>query len=191
MCYAFCIYQLNSKTLIYILGAGIITFLYAIPFLPKRLLIDKKDNLRGISGLKIYVIALVWVGVTVFIPLINNNVQINIDVIITAVQRFVFVLVLMFPFEIRDMRFDNLKLSTIPQQIGIKNTKAIGILLLIIFFFLEFLKDDIIIGRILILLIIACITVLFLLFSEEKRDKYYSSFWVEGIPVIWLILMLF
>ena len=187
----FCIYQLNSKTLIYILGAGIITFLYAIPFLPKRLLIDKKDNLRGISGLKIYVIALVWVGVTVFIPLINNNVQINIDVIITAVQRFVFVLVLMFPFEIRDMRFDNLKLSTIPQQIGIKNTKAIGILLLIIFFFLEFLKDDIIIGRILILLIIACITVLFLLFSEEKRDKYYSSFWVEGIPVIWLILMLF
>ena len=187
----FCIYQLNSKTLIYILGAGIITFLYAIPFLPKRLLIDKKDNLRGISGLKIYVIALVWVGVTVFIPLINNEFQINVDVIITAIQRFVFVIVLMFPFEIRDMRFDNLKLSTIPQQIGIKNTKTIGILLLIIFFFLEFLKDDITIGRISILLIIACITVLFLIFSDEKRDKYYSSFWVEGIPVIWLILMLF
>ena len=187
----FCVYQLNSKTLVYIFGAGVITFLYAIPFLPKRLLIDKKENLRGIGGLKIYVIALVWVGVTVFIPLINNNFQISFDVIITALQRFVFIIVLMFPFEIRDMRFDSLKLSTIPQQIGINKTKAIGMLLLVMFFFLEFLKDDITISRIIMSLIISFITLLFVFFSQENSSKYYSSFWVEGIPILWLLLMLF
>ncbi|MCK5400187.1 MAG: hypothetical protein KAJ28_01010 [Flavobacteriaceae bacterium] len=184
-------YQLNTKTLIYVFGAGIITFLYAIPFLPKRLFIDKKENLRAVSGLKIYVIAMVWVGVTIFIPLINNNFQINFDVIITALQRFLFVIVLMFPFEIRDMQFDNLKLSTIPQQIGVKKTKAIGIFLLIGFFLLEFLKDNTNSKSIVILIIITGITILFLVFSQENRNKYYSSFWVEGLPILWLLLLLF
>lgn len=184
-------YQLNTKTLIYVFGAGIITFLYAIPFLPKRLFIDKKENLRAVSGLKIYVIAMVWVGVTIFIPLINNNFQINFDVIISALQRFLFVIVLMFPFEIRDMQFDNLKLSTIPQQIGIKKTKTIGIFLLIGFFLLEFLKDNTNSKSIVILIIITGITILFLVFSQENRNKYYSSFWVEGLPILWLLLLLF
>ena len=102
-----------------------------------------------------------------------------------------FVMVLMFPFEIRDMRFDDLKLSTIPQQIGIKKTKMIGFLLLFGFFFLEYFKDEINTKGIIILIILTLITLLFLVFSEEKRTKYYSSFWVEGLPIIWLLLMLF
>jgi hypothetical protein len=191
--FGLCYYAFNLlyKTLLYIAGFGIITFLYAIPFLPKRLFIDNKQNLRGISGLKIYVIALVWVGVTVFIPLINNDFQIDFDVIITALQRFMFVIVLMFPFEIRDMQFDQLKLSTIPQKIGLKKTKVIGVILLVGFFLLEFFKKNINSERIIILIIITCITLLFLVFSQEYYKKYYTSFWVEGIPILWLLLMLF
>lgn len=184
-------FLLNPKTLIYIFSTAIITFLYAIPFLTKRLFINNKYSLRGIKGLKIYVIALVWVGVTVFIPLINNNFRINFDVIITAFQRFLFIMVLMFPFEIRDMQFDNLKLSTIPQKIGIKRTKVIGLLLLVGFFFLEFFKDEINSKSVTVLILISVITLLFLVFSEENRAKYYSSFWVEGLPILWLLLMLF
>jgi len=183
-------FNLRYKTLLYIAGFGIVTFLYAIPFLPKRLFIDKKQTIRGISGIKIYVIALVWVGVTVFIPLINNGFQINFDVIITALQRFMFVMVLMFPFEIRDMQFDYLKLSTIPQQIGINKTKVIGVLLLIGFLFLEFFKNNINSERTVTLIIVACITLLFLVFSQQYINKYYSSFWVEGLPVLWLLLIL-
>lgn len=184
-------FLLNPKTLIYIFSTAIITFLYAIPFLTKRLFINNKYSLRGIKGLKIYVIALVWVGVTVFIPLINNNFRINFDVIITAFQRFLFIMVLMFPFEIRDMQFDNLKLSTIPQKIGIKRTKVIGLLLLVGFFFLEFFKDEINSKSVTVLILISVITLLFLVFSEENRAKYYSSFWVEGLPILWLLLTLF
>jgi hypothetical protein len=185
------VFQLNPKTLIYILCAGIITFLYAMPFFPKRFFIDKTQNLREISGLKIYVIALVWTGVTVFIPLINNNFQINLDVIITALQRFIFVIVLMFPFEIRDMQFDNLKLSTIPQKIGVKTTKKTGVILLLVFFFLEFLKEDTNNKMIIVSFIVTCFTLLFLFFSQENRSKYYCSFYVEGLPILWLIMMFF
>ena len=35
-------------------------------------------NLRAISGLKIYVIAYVWAGITVIIPLINEGYPFNL-----------------------------------------------------------------------------------------------------------------
>jgi len=189
----FCYYalKLQTKVLLFIAVFGAITFFYAIPFLPKRFFIDAKQNLRSISGLKIYVIALVWSGVTVFLPLFNNNVEWNTDVWITILQRFVFVIVLMFPFEIRDLRYDSLKLATIPQKIGVKRTKVIGILLMLVFFLLEYFKDEINAGNILIHLLVFLITVLFLVFTNEKRSKYYSSFWVESIPVFWLLLIMF
>lgn len=180
--------QLNSKVLLYIAGFAVITFLYAIPFLPKRFYMDNQKNLRNISGLKVYVIALVWTGVTVVLPLLNNEVSLSADVIITALQRFIFVIVLMLPFEIRDLRYDSLKLSTIPQKIGVKRTKIIGVLLLMVFFFLEFFKDELDANAILILVAVLTITLLFVVFSNKKRSYYYSSFWVESIPILWLFL---
>ncbi len=52
--------KLPFQTLLYVAAFGIVTFLYAIPFLPKHLFIDEHKNLRSIGGLKVYVIALVW-----------------------------------------------------------------------------------------------------------------------------------
>src|SRR5690554_4882018 len=65
------LFQLKPKTVIYIGVFGIVTFLYAIPILPKRFFIDQKKNLRNIGGLKVYVIALVWAGVTVLLPVMD------------------------------------------------------------------------------------------------------------------------
>ncbi|MFD2823064.1 hypothetical protein ACFS5M_05250 [Lacinutrix iliipiscaria] len=190
---ALCYYafQLEIKTWLYILVLGAITFFYAIPFLPRNVFVDKHHNLRQISGLKIYVIGLVWSGVTVFLPIIDNEIPLTLDVFITAFQRFVLVLVLMIPFEIRDLRYDSLKLSTIPQRIGVKKTKIIGILLVMLFFFSEFFKDQIYQANTLILLVFTFILLLFIAFSRENQGKYYSAFWVEGLPILWLILVLF
>jgi len=186
MCYYF--YHLQIKSWYAIGVLGLITFLYAIPFLPKRIFLDEAMNLRAISGFKIYVIALVWSCVTVFLPLIDSGYLIDWDVIITAIQRFIYVLVVMLPFEIRDMRFDSVKLSTIPQQIGVKRTKIIGMLLLIPFFFLEFLKDELQERTIVILFSIQVLMIMSLLLSKTKQSKYFSSFWVESIPIIWLLI---
>ena len=183
--------QLQLKTLISIGVFGLITFLYAIPFLPKNFYLDNQQNLRDVSGLKVYVIALVWTGVTVFLPLINDDVHLNADVYITASQRFVFVVVLMLPFEIRDLKFDSLKLATIPQKIGVKYTKLIGFFLLLLLFVSEFFKDELSYESLVKTLIIVLITLCFVFFTNKKRNRYYSSFWVESIPIIWLLIILF
>ena len=182
--------SLETKTLVSLSGFGIVTFLYAIPFVPKSIFLDAQQNLRSISGLKIYIIALVWAGVTVCVPLINGNYLLNIDVVITLIQRLLLVMVLMLPFEIRDLQYDSVKLATIPQRIGIKQTKVVGVLLVMLFFFIEYFKNDIIANRLVVLLIVTSIILLILLFSKEKQNKYYSSFWVESIPICWLLLLL-
>lgn len=182
--------QLRVNTMFFIVGLGLVTFFYAIPFLPKHLFLDSKNNLRNIGGVKVYLIALVWTGVTVFLPIINNDYAINADVVITGIQRFVFIVVLMLPFEIRDLMYDSLKLATIPQKIGVKQTKIIGVVLLGLFLFLEFLKAETTAKSLLVSILISVVVSLFLLCSKKEQGKYYSSFWVEGLPVLWLFLML-
>lgn len=183
-------FRLHRETFWIVVGSAVVTFLYAIPFLPRKMLYDSKQNLRSISGLKAHVIALVWAVVTVILPLVNNQIEIDFDVIVTVLQRFMFVLVLILPFDIIDMSYDSLKLATIPQKIGIKNTKILGVLLLIAFVLMEFLKDELVEINILVLFIVAIVTALFVLFSKKERSRYYSVFWVEGLPILWLMLML-
>lgn len=189
MCY-FAFY-LEIETLILIGVLGVVTFFYAIPvMIPKKYLFDDHKNLRQIGGLKVYVIALVWTFTSVFLPIINNDVTLNADVVILAIQRFYFVLVLMFPFEIRDLIYDSLKLATIPQKIGVKKTKVIGVLLLILFVLLDYFKDVVNEKILLSTMIIALITLVLLLFSNKNQSKYYSAFWVESLPIMWLVVLL-
>ncbi len=184
-------FRLEPKVIVALTGLGLITFLYAIPFWPKQMYLDEHQNLRQISGLKVYIIAAVWAFTTVVLPILNNNQELETKVWITVLQNFVFVLALMIPFEIRDLKYDSIKLATIPQQIGIKKTKILGVLLLLFFLGLNVFKEEILIQFLYKEVIVAFVLMLFTLFSTKNRNKYYASFWVEALPILWLLLMLF
>lgn len=189
MCYY--LFKLQYNALLCIGFFALITFLYAIPLMPKKWYLNSHKNLRDVSGLKVYVIALVWSGVTVFFPLFNNNLAFLDGVFITLLQVFIFVIALMLPFEIRDLQFDSLKLATIPQKIGVKQTKLIGLLLLIILNTLELFKTEIVWRHYNIQLIISAILLVFIICAKQKQSKYYSAFFVEGIPILWLLMLNF
>jgi hypothetical protein len=95
----------------------------------------------------------------------------------------------MLPFEIRDLKDDSLKLATIPQKIGIFNTKLFGAVLLVFFVVLD-LFNTIAMADILLNAVLALVTFLFLVFAKKNQSKYYSAFWVESLPVLWLVLLL-
>lgn len=161
---------------------GILTFFYAMPFYRGSL------NLRNTNGLKVFVIAIVWAGVTVVLPVLNEagiNFQ---DIILSFIQRFLFVIVLMLPFEIRDLEYDNESLGTIPQQIGVKKSKILGYILLIVLLFLEWLKQTTGSQDLMVLALVCGITAIFVLNANKKQHKFYASLWVESIPIIWLLL---
>jgi len=189
---AMCYYalRLNRAALVVIILIGVVTFFYAIPLIPRHFLLDEQRNLRQISGLKIYVIAMVWTLTTVLFPLVNYGVEINAEVLLAVLQRAIYVVVLMLPFEIRDLKYDSLKLATVPQKIGITNTKIFGSILLLVFILIDLFKAHLDMENIIIHGTLALVTFPFLIFAKKNQSKYYSAFWVESLPIVWLVLLL-
>ncbi len=162
-----------------------VTLLYTLPFFPNR------SNARNWAGIKIYIVALSWVGVTLFLPIVNSGINFTQILFPFALQRFTILFVLILIFEIIDLKNDNPNLETVPQQIGVLNTKRIGSLLLVFFLLLEFINHDSNLKVLLLKVGIAVTSFLFLWFANQKKSKYYTNFWVESIPVIWWLLLLF
>lgn len=176
--------ELKTKTKLIGFGALLLTILYTLPFFPHR------QNMRNWSGIKIYLVAVAWVGVTVLLPVINAEFDFSILVILKCIQRFILVFVLMLIFEIIDLQFDDLKLHTIPQKLGEKQTKRLSYLLTVVFLILDFFKPAITRQQLLITFLVGLILMAFTYFANSKRTKYYTSFWVESVPFFWLILLL-
>lgn len=176
-------WQLSLEIILWMAPFGLLTVLYAIPFLS-----GFQKNLRNVSYLKIIIIALVWAGVTVLLPLIDAKQIPNEITVYQFVQRFLFVCVLILPFDIRDMQFDAISLQTIPQKIGIEKTKKLGYVLLLFTLVFEFLISTNTVTRN-AYLIVFFITLFFLMRAGKNQPKYYSSFWVESIPILWFLLL--
>ncbi|PZD76497.1 hypothetical protein [Mesonia sp. K7] len=166
------------------ISLGIFTAFYAIPFLPGA------KNLRSLQSLKIFVIGLVWTGTVVLMPLAGKVDLISKDVLYYFIEIFLLVLVLMFPFEIRDLKFDDENLKTLPQVLGIKKTKILGFVFLTLILAIDFYLFGNSKHQFLITLLVMSLLGVLLLKSKIYQAKYYSSFLVEAIPVLWLILLM-
>ena len=133
------------------------------------------------------IVALCWVGVTLALPVINAGIPIGIGFFIVGCQRFILIFVLVLIFEIIDLQTDDPHLQTVPQKIGVKRTKKLGLGLLVLFLALDFLNGNFS----LLSLFFILVTALFLAFANEYRSKYYTLFWVEAIPIFGFVLQLF
>jgi len=162
-----------------------LTLLYTLPFFPN------KQNARNWKGVKIYIVAITWVGVTVLLPLQEAQISFSFDVLLMAIQRFLFVFSLVLVFEIVDVNLDDLHLQTVPQKIGVEPTKKLGYLLLFLLLLLEFFytNNHHFLPLFFKLLVCGAIAV-FLYFANENRSRYYASFWVESVPILWWLLLI-
>ena len=178
---AFNAFKLSINTLLVTSAFGLATFLYAVPII-------RSKNLRNFSGIKIFVVAFVWAGVTVIVPMVASKTAISGDVLLTFFQRILIVVALILPFEIRDVPYDSLNLRTLPQQVGVRNTKLLGELVLLLCLVLEFFKQDSEMAYIVSLLGFCVILGGLLIISKTHQNRYFSSFWVEGLPILWFLL---
>lgn len=181
----FYFFQLQRLTQIVSVGVLSLTLLYTLPFFPNR------KNARNWAGVKIYIVSLCWVGVTLALPIVDAGISITSDFYLKSIQRFILVFVLILIFEILDLANDDPHLQTVPQQIGVKRTKNLGYILLMIFCVLELFNSNFKyhIGHLVLVIAIAVIIALFLAFANEKRSKYYTSFWAESVPILWWLLL--
>lgn len=181
---AICFLQFRLMTQLVSFGVLALTALYTLPFFPNR------RNARNWSGVKIYIVALCWTGVTVVLPLIDAGVPFSLDFILKCGQRFILVFVLVLIFEIIDLAKDDPHLQTVPQSIGVHSTKIVGIVLMLVFLGLEFLYETPDMIQFAINAILAAIVIGFLCFAHPGRHRYYTAFWAENIPMLWFLMVL-
>jgi len=178
----------NLKSVLILFPFAFMTFFYAIPLFK----IGKLEvSFRNFPMIKIFSIAIAWAGISVFFPLYEANYQFTSAVYLEFFQRILILLAITIPFDIRDVAIDSKSLKTLPQTLGIINSKVLGSWLLFGFLLMEIFKENFTYFGFLIVMIVSIITGLYLWFSSPEQSRHYTSFWVESVPVIWLGLLIF
>jgi len=196
---AYLIIKDSLWTVVMVSLASAFSVFYAFPLI-------RHHNLRQIPIIKLVLVALSWIIIICFLPLksVYVNFEYSYDSLafpitdsvkwlyaLDIIQLFVLIIALCIPFEIRDLQYDSPQLKTLPQMIGIHRTKLLGVVLCVIYLVIEiiqfgFTTNIIAISTYLLVPLIA----VFIWFSDVFKSDYYTSFFVEAIPVFWLGMLL-
>ncbi len=138
-------------------------------------------RLRNNGIVKIISVALVWAGLTVWV-----RASFETGMLLKFLFVFMYVLMLTMSFDQRDLYIDKQELKTIPQIF----TSGLVYIYLIIASFLFILSLYIFTGIDLIISIfIVILSVILCYFSNDKKSYYYTAFWIEGLALLWFLLL--
>lgn len=171
---------LNRSVIILLFFVALLIGVYAIPVYPRI------KNLRNYGIPKVLLVALVWTLITALLPQLQYGIEWGWDRYVDLLQRFLLILIMMIPFEIRDLNVDLPELRTIPQRIGEGATKGLGYLMTIVYFLLTFFKDYLHPAEIVSQGILTFLLILALILTHRRQSDYFAAFWVEGLPLLWL-----
>lgn len=164
---------------------GILSLGYALPIIKYN---GKKYGLRSIPGLKLFLIAFVWACSSVLIPFLNQS-EFNYstsNIIILVLKRFLFVVAITIPFDIRDMFQDKVfSLKTIPTLFGERKAYLLCQLMLAVYIILLFLFRNKGFDADFIALTATVVLTGWLIFkSKWERNEYYYFFYLDGTLIL-------
>ncbi len=165
--------NLDHSALLKILVCIILSLLYNFP-------LKRQIGLRWIPGLKIVVIATIWTMLSACLQQCTIFISVSI---------FAMILAITIPFDIRDINKDQAKLKTLPLLLGIHTSVRWAQALLLTFCIIVVFSTDAafaIIGT--LAFIIPGIFILNRLIKPVS-DQYVNLI-IEGLPILWLILLL-
>ncbi len=166
---------------------AVITILYSFPFLPFK----RKRRLKDFGLLKILTLSFVWTLITVWFPVVSIS-PITKEVQVVFIQRFVFIFILCLPFDIRDMKNDQLEgIRTIPNSIGKKNTFLLANFSLLIFLILSFLHFRMSqeFWEFIAMLASAIVTYFMIDLSRRKTSDLYYLSAIDGMMMLQPVLL--
>ncbi|MCV6631371.1 MAG: hypothetical protein OIF50_16075 [Flavobacteriaceae bacterium] len=170
--------RLSIPSLFWIVFLTILNILYSIPI--------GKRNLRSYGLLKPFLVVFVWVGFSLGLGIIESGKAINSNIIILSIQQAALVLALLLLFEIRDLEKDPEYLRTIPMRLPLTKTKILIYGLSILWFGLFWAHPNLPIPKSSYFIFVCLLMVIW--YAEPKRQFIFTAFWVEAIPIAWLLL---
>jgi len=146
-------------------------------------------TLRELPYIKIFMISITWAIVTLIIPLVYANVSIDFKVYIEFFIRVSFVMAITLPFDIRDVKSDSVKMKTIPQILGVSNTKVLSYILIILNVIFYYFRS----GSYSFLFVISVFILLICLISRSNRrnELYFFNVIIESISILLFLSVLY
>ena len=148
----------------------------------------KINSLRNYPLVKILTISAAWTLTSVcfsFIGILKPKI-----LVFYCLSIFLMVSCQMISFEIRDEDIDKNKSKTVVHVFGLQRIKTIGYAILItlsvVIFFISLIEKDSVsyLSNIIILIVL-----FYLIFKSNKNQtEYFSSIFVESVPIYWLII---
>jgi len=172
--------QFNPLTKFYILVLSLVSLFY--PF-----------GLRTIPFLKIFLISTSWTISSVCLFFSENQVQLDESAFLMLLKRFLFIMAITIPFDLRDYKFDDLKMKTFPQIFGYNFSKKIAIGFLIIYLCIstfEFLSGDLKLSFFVSFILTFLYSSFLIIKTSEKKNKLFFLFFVESASISILFFLI-
>lgn len=146
-------------------------------------------RLRDLHFLKIFLIAVVWAWITVWLPAAEAGLGLERSVMLMALERATFIFAITLPFDVRDMRIDqHTRVKTLPAFLGIPLTVALSfflLLLMMIFAGMNHYPP----GVMTALGISAALSAALSAFSYKIEHDYYFSGLLDGMMAVQFLLV--
>jgi len=159
-----------------VLLSAALSFIYLNPFSK-----SKTFNLRNFWFLKSIIVAVVWILLTVLLPL--SSLEIAVDLRMVLFEKFLFILGITIPYDIKDINIDKLDgVTTFANKFGIKVTKIVSVFILIIGFILAtFLFPKFILP----ITFTYAVTIILVSQLNENRCKLWYTFLIDGTIILY------
>lgn len=174
--------QFSPDILFLLFFSGFISLLYPVPVYRLK---DEWKRLRDFPLIKIFLVAIVWTIVTLIAPMQLNEIEWDRDAFYLIIERFIFIVAITIPFDIRDLKYD--KQLTIPKIFGEQGARILSCtlyLFFILFFSLNHFSQFQLFHYLIIIGVLFFLGGMLLIRANSEREPLYFNFWIESIPVV-------
>jgi len=178
----YCCFFLSISTLWMAFGLGLLSFFYVVP------VSSQTKNFRNIKYVKSNIVAAVWASVVVVLPIVTLDIKFLSDHFVFWAVIYCWVLATLIPFEIRDLPWDDPAIRTLPQTLGIKGAKRVSYVAILFVFVLELWRHSWEWSSMTDTGLICLIVLSFLWYTKPVQSKYFASFWVESLAILWFVI---
>lgn len=166
---------------------GLLSILYVVP------VIRGGKRVRDIHFVKIFLIALVWAWVTVYLPARQLGLHLHDSFFLMFSERLCFIFAITLPFDVRDLLLDQAQsVKTLPAVMGIRPTRILGAGLLLLAFVFAFLNLHAAVyetGQFLGITGSYAVAYYLLHRATPDRPDYYFTGFLDGTMILQVILV--
>lgn len=137
----------------------------------------KGIHLRKWPHLKIHLISISWVLVLLLFPALNEG--FSVEALLFAATHYLYVLAVTIPFDIRDLKYDDRSMKTLPMWLGVRKSKILAVILLLIFGLLCMIQIPTL-NRSPLFFLALILQFLWIAGMNERRGDWYCAGLIDG-----------